>query len=230
MQFAALQIGPGLVEIISFLLDPNSRGSVQIVSTNPLVQPQINLGMYTDGPVTTNGTDANLAVATYYLLQQSLGAGNIIFPSAAQFATPESLLQAAESASGITIADHITGTARMGTSIENGVVDGNLRVWNQKFNGCRFKRHSILAGWKHLLRSLCDRIGSRCTLRSSSSARSLRSYSRFLHKRKFNELPLFLSTLNQFCTALSASFYRPVSIPSLSNISRASKMSFAASL
>ena len=129
VQLVALQAGPGICEIIGFLLDPNSRGNLQIVSKNPLIQPKIDLNMYTDGAVTTDGSDANLAVATYYLIQQSLGAGSVIFPSASQYASPESLLQAAESASGITIADHILGTARMGTSIENGVVDGNLNVF-----------------------------------------------------------------------------------------------------
>jgi len=129
IQFAALQLAPGVVEIISFILDPNSRGNIQIVSTNPLVQPLINLNMYSDGSVTTSGTDANLAVATYYLLQQSLGAANVIFPSTAQFDTPETLLQAAQSLSGLTIADHITATCRMSTSIESGVVDSNFNVF-----------------------------------------------------------------------------------------------------
>ncbi len=88
VQIDAFQIAPGLCELLAFLLEPNSRGSVQIVSRNPLVQPKINLNMYTDGPVTTLGTDANLTVASYMLIAQAVGLSNMIFPSPAQFAQP----------------------------------------------------------------------------------------------------------------------------------------------
>jgi choline dehydrogenase-like flavoprotein len=127
-----------IVEILNFLLEPKSRGSLQIVSTNPLVQPQINLNMFSDGPVTTNGTDANLTVAAYLLIGNSIGGGgptypNMIYPSAAQLnAGGATLLAAAETASGITAESHIVGTAVMGTSMANAVVDGTLHVFGVK--------------------------------------------------------------------------------------------------
>lgn len=135
IQLVALQAGPGVVQSIGFLMQPKSRGTVKIVSRSPLIQPNVDLNMYSDGPVTTVGTDANLAVASYYLVEQAItgGGGFMIFPSAAQFALgADALLQAAQGSSGISIADHISGTTRMSTSISNGVVDGELNVFGVK--------------------------------------------------------------------------------------------------
>jgi choline dehydrogenase len=141
LQFDAFQLTLTpfpLVEIFSFLLEPKSRGSVQIVSTNPLVQPLVNLNMYSDGPVTTNGTDANLTVAAYMLIAESIGGGaptypNMIYPSAGQIdAGGAVLLGAAQTPSGITAESHIVGTAVMGTSMANAVVDGYLHVFGVK--------------------------------------------------------------------------------------------------
>lgn len=129
IQLLATQITPTLVELIAFILDPNSRGSVKIVSTNPLVKPLVDLNMYSDGPVTTNGTDANLIVSTYMLIGQIFD-GAVIYPSAGQFAGgPEGLLLAAQNLAGLTIADHISATCVMSTSMETGVVDGNFNVF-----------------------------------------------------------------------------------------------------
>ncbi|MBS0647844.1 MAG: GMC family oxidoreductase [Verrucomicrobia bacterium] len=129
VQLDAVQAGPGVCQLFGFILEPKSRGSIKIVEKNALTQPLIDLGMYTDGPFTTNGTDANLAVATYQLIAQSVGVGNMIFPSPAQYmAGPAALFQAATTLSGLVAESHICGTARMGTSIENSVVDGELRV------------------------------------------------------------------------------------------------------
>jgi choline dehydrogenase-like flavoprotein len=132
IQIDAIPAGPGVLQILPFILEPQSRGSVQIVSTNPLVQPQVNLNMYSDGPVTTNGTDANLTVTAYYILQQTLGAGNILYPTPTQYATPAGLLAAAQAINAITPEEHIVGTAAMGTSASNSVVDGNLHVHGVK--------------------------------------------------------------------------------------------------
>ncbi len=133
IQIDAFQAGPGVVEMFAFILEPGSRGTVQIVSTNPLVQPNINLNMYSDGPIGTM-SDANLTVASYYLIAQAMGGtANMIFPSAGQYAEgPSALLAAAMTASGITAESHIVGTAAMGTSPANAVVDGNLHVFGVK--------------------------------------------------------------------------------------------------
>lgn len=132
VQMAAFQAAPGVAQILGFLLEPNSRGSVKIVSKNGLIQPLIDLGMYTDGPFTTNGTDANLAVANYYVIAQSVGLGNMIFPPPAHFAVPALLFQDLLSSSGTTAESHICGTARMGTSKDNAVVNGELEVFGVK--------------------------------------------------------------------------------------------------
>jgi len=132
VQIDAFQAGPGIAQALAFILSPKSRGSLKIVNKNALVQPLIDLNMYSDGPFTTNGTDANLAVATYQVIAQSVGLGNMIFPPPAHFAVPALLFQDLLSTSGTTAESHIVGTARMGTSIENGVVDGNLNVFGVK--------------------------------------------------------------------------------------------------
>lgn len=130
LQFDAASGGPGVSQVLGFLLSPNSRGTVQIVDKNALTQPLINLNMFSDGSFATNGTDANLAVTAYKLLAKSVGIGNMISPAPPQFASDFLLFQAAESA---TVAEsHIIATCRMGTSKANGVVDGNLRVFGTK--------------------------------------------------------------------------------------------------
>lgn len=139
LQIGAAYAGNGVSLIFGFILQPSSRGSVQIVSRNPLTQPQVNLNFYSDGTVETNGSDANLAVTAYYLIANSVGTGNMLFPPSGLFALkPGSmgsafqdalLLQQAQTASGLVATSHILGTTRMGTSIQNGVVDGNLNVF-----------------------------------------------------------------------------------------------------
>jgi choline dehydrogenase-like flavoprotein len=57
----------------------------------------------------------------------------VLYPAASQYAQGDAgLFQAAISPAALTIASHIVGTARLGTSIENGVVDGNLNVFGTK--------------------------------------------------------------------------------------------------
>ncbi|MBS0649907.1 MAG: hypothetical protein JSR93_01975 [Verrucomicrobia bacterium] len=111
---------------------------MKIVSTNPLIQPKLDLGMYSDGAiypdggVSENGTDANLTVAAYKLIANAVGPGNVIYPPNMGSATDDELFAAAKQPGGRTIASHITGTTRMATSMATGVVDGNLRVFGVK--------------------------------------------------------------------------------------------------
>lgn len=137
LQIGAAYAGNGVSLIFGFILQPSSRGSVQIVSPNPLTQPEITFNLYSDGGVETNGTDANLAVTAYYLIANSVGTGNMLFPPSTLFGSQPGtdpvqdalLLQQAQGASGIVATSHILGTTRLGTSIQNGVVDGNLNVF-----------------------------------------------------------------------------------------------------
>lgn len=132
IQLDASQIAPNVLQILPFILEPNSRGSVQIVNTNPLIQPLIDLNMYSDGDVNTNGTDANLTVTAYKLIAQTVTAagGFMIYPPTADFADPNALLTDAKQK--IIAESHIIGTCRMGTSASNSVVDGNLHVYGAK--------------------------------------------------------------------------------------------------
>ena len=116
---------------------PNSRGSVTINSRNQFVQPDIDLGMYTDvdspTPYLVNGSDANLALATLKILATSVGgAANMVQPPPAAFASDADLFAYIVSQAGLAITFHNVGTARMAQSIEDGVVDGNLNVFGTK--------------------------------------------------------------------------------------------------
>ncbi len=130
IQVVGLNIGANLARVLFFLLNPNSRGSIKIVSKSPFIPPNIDLNMYSDGDVLTNGTDANLAVTSYYLLQNAVGAGNVVFP--ADYSSPQALLAQAQTLDGMTVESHISSTTQMGTSPSNAVVDGNLRVFGVK--------------------------------------------------------------------------------------------------
>lgn len=124
-------LGTPLIQLLPFLLQPNSRGSVKIVSSNPLIQPLIDLNMYSDGDVNTNGTDANLTVAAYKLIAQTVGGvANMVYPPPGDFVSPDLLL--ADAKQKITAESHILATCRMGTSAANSVVDGNLHVHGAK--------------------------------------------------------------------------------------------------
>lgn len=128
------------VAVGGLLLQANSRGTVQIRSTNPLIHPLVNLGNYTDGPYTTPGTD--LANAVTYLKQMvdviNTGGGNpatdMLYPPISHYPAPygpapDDSLLAADAQTGVFNAYHCVGTCRMGTSTANGVVDGNLKVF-----------------------------------------------------------------------------------------------------
>jgi choline dehydrogenase len=136
-QFFNIDItGTPLYLLAGVLLDPNSEASVHIVSTDPLVRPRIDFNMFSDGPVTTPFTDANLATTLYRVMNNMVAAagGTILFPPAGSFAdaTGTALLNDAKSPDGLFIEDHICGTTRMATSKSIGVVDGKLRVFDAK--------------------------------------------------------------------------------------------------
>lgn len=115
------------------MLNPKSRGSVHIVSTSPFVPPSIILNAYTDGDVSTFGTDANVIVNYYKYIKQyadNLGL-TMIRPTPAQFAAGDAaLLALAKTSFGFQA--HHTGSTRMGSSIDEAVVNGKLQVFGVK--------------------------------------------------------------------------------------------------
>jgi choline dehydrogenase len=109
---------------------PNSRGSVSIVSANPLVQPRVNFNDFSDGGPSDFGSDANNVVRFFELLQDvaTAAGGTVLYPTPAQYAAGNDALFAAGLASFIE-AFHMSGTCSMGTSAANGVVDGKGNVF-----------------------------------------------------------------------------------------------------
>ena len=129
IEAVGLPLGGSLFEVLPLLTNPASRGSVTLSTSNPFLQPVVDIGLFTDGSVSTPGTDAYLQVSYYKIMQQvaTCMGGAVIYPTPADYATDETLLSAA--LSDMTIQSHIVGTARIGTNISNGVVDGNLKVF-----------------------------------------------------------------------------------------------------
>ncbi len=126
IQLSVLPQGPTITQIAVFLTNPTSRGFIKIVSKDPLIQPFINLNMYSDGPVTQLGTDANLVAAGINIIGNALG--TLIAPPQAAVGNPTALFAYMTSANGLVAESHILSTTQMGTSLANGVVDGNLQV------------------------------------------------------------------------------------------------------
>jgi len=117
--------------VATFLLEPNSRGTIDVVSNNPLLDPALNLNMYSDGSFATNGTDANLIVSALKILNATATASGFTMfnpPPATFLAGDAALFAWATDLSNWIIESHITGTARMGMTIADSVVDGRLKV------------------------------------------------------------------------------------------------------
>lgn len=123
----------GIIEALPELTNPKSRGSVTITSNNPFLQPKVEIGLFNDGDVSTPGTDAYLQVSYYKIIQAAAAlAGEAVFyPTPDQYTAGDAALLAAAQAQ-VVIQSHIVGTARMGTDISNGVVDGNMKMFGLK--------------------------------------------------------------------------------------------------
>jgi len=121
--------------LAGFILKPKSRGSVTITSADPLIPAQVRMNMYSDGTVLDIGSDAYLTVSFFKIAQAIAAASGhqVIYPTPEQYeAGDEVLFMASLNPSSLIIAYHNVGTTRMGTSIQNGVVDGNLHVFGVK--------------------------------------------------------------------------------------------------
>jgi len=128
--------GAGIRQMLGFMVHPESRGSIEVVSKDPLVAIKLNLNMFNpaqgQNDFTVVGTDAYIAVSYYKIIKAIADAAGevVIYPSPAQYAGGDAALyQAVISPASLAAESHITGTARMGTNISNGAVDGNLNVF-----------------------------------------------------------------------------------------------------
>ncbi len=124
--------GEGAILSYGFVMDPQSRGSVEIVNKDPFTYPLVDLNMYSDGPVTQPGTDLYTIVSFLKIVQDiAADAGmTVLSPTPSDYGLGDAgLAQFAQSNPNIIITDHISGTCRMATTAEDGVVDGNLHVF-----------------------------------------------------------------------------------------------------
>lgn len=134
IQLEAFDFGGGIALMGGVLAHPESRGSIEIVSKDPLIPAKVNLNMYdvAQGQADFNvqGTDAYLAVSFYKLVRDIANAAGetVLSPAPFQYASDAALFSAASSIQNILLTYHIVGTARMGTDVSNSAVDGNLHV------------------------------------------------------------------------------------------------------
>lgn len=125
----------GIRALLGFMVHPMSRGSIEVVSKDPLVDVKLNLNMFNpaqgQNDFTVVGTDAYIAVSFYKIMKAVADAAGeeVLYPSPAQYATDATLYQAVISPASLTAESHITGTARMGIDISKGAVDDSLHVF-----------------------------------------------------------------------------------------------------
>lgn len=140
-QIIPLGVGPDATFTFGTLTTQKSEGSLKIVSKDPTIYPALDLNLYSDGSVTTPGTDAYLVVSYFKILKLVAAAlGTVVIQPAPELypapfgpAPDDSLLlNYAQQLSNTVIANHNVGTTRMGISAADNVVDGNLRVFGVK--------------------------------------------------------------------------------------------------
>lgn len=117
------------------LVKNDSRGNVEIVSTDPLTNPRINFQFYvgSDDP-TVPGTDAYKAVQCLRKIQafNSIPGYSVIYPTPADYAGTDKQLYDNIVLNTVLVQDHASCTCSMGTSTQDGVVDGNGNVFGAK--------------------------------------------------------------------------------------------------
>lgn len=126
---------PPVLQALPLILNPKSRGSIEIVSKNPLFYPKVNIGIFTDDPTGTDPTsDLALQIDFFNIVKTVVetSGGTMLFPSAFQYSIPGQLAQATMDANHLTLQSHIIGTTQMGQNINEGVVDGKLKVFGLK--------------------------------------------------------------------------------------------------
>ena len=114
------------------LVKNSSKGTVRIINTDPLTDPEIDFAFYvgTDNP-TTPGTDAYNSVQCLRKIQafNTTPGYRVIYPTPADYAGTDQELFNNICLNTVLIQDHGSCTCTMGTSIANGVVDGNGNVF-----------------------------------------------------------------------------------------------------
>lgn len=128
------------VSVPGYLLNPQSRGTVLVTSSNVNTPPTVNFNLYSDGSYLIPGTDAYEAVVYLKKLQDIAAAeggvpANVRFPTNAHYPAPwgpapdDSLLFEAASSMVSIKPGSACGTLRMGVDALHGVVDSGLKVF-----------------------------------------------------------------------------------------------------
>ena len=107
-------------------LNPESSGSINIVSKDVNSQPLINLRTYNDHEDIENGVfSLDFLYDIYLNIKQKIPEVELVFPTEDMLATMdfEKLLLLDS-----LVTEHYTGSCRMGTSIDDSVVDNNFKV------------------------------------------------------------------------------------------------------
>lgn len=143
------------VTVLTTILDPKSTGTVKIVSTDPLIDPQIDFNLYSDGPITQNGSDLNMAAAALQVLanvavEDGSNGGNMFYPLTEFYPPPygtgpvdgsglESPIRNA-----YVVMNHPCGTCQMSPNISTGVVNStDLSVWGVANGSLRVASNSV---------------------------------------------------------------------------------------
>ena len=149
----AIPSAANALSVISFMLSPRARGSVEIVTTDPFTPPRLVSGFYQDGAyggTTAPFSDTHRAVdilrqianwSLHWTGKMPVYPPREFYPLAEYgayggAAANTALLEAAAKSSSLVAAYHNSGTCRMGGSIASGVVDGNLDVYGVKGLSC----------------------------------------------------------------------------------------------
>lgn len=131
IQINALTLPSENVELIGILLEPKSKGSINIVNKDPLAIPLLELSLFSDseGSPAQFGSDAYTLVSFLKIAQAIAAAAGdtVIQPTPAQYASDEDLLQYI--VNNPRILNSWTGSTKMSTSDIDGVVDSNLNVF-----------------------------------------------------------------------------------------------------
>jgi choline dehydrogenase len=129
---------PGISALVA-LIQPKNVGTSYIVDKSPFTLSQMRLNPYSDGGLDDPGSDLNLSVASYKIINavaKNLGS-TMIFPPPSHFTGSEAEVNAklARDAKAVLasaayiVPYHYTGTCNMSTSIDTGVVNGFLQVF-----------------------------------------------------------------------------------------------------
>ena len=128
---AQLSIPLNAPTVNNWYLRPRSEGTVNIVSTDPQILPNIAPNLLSDGGLDDPNSDATALVRVAkeaQLLAAALGTP-LLFPTPETFAAGDQAILTAVR-SGWNVTSHFHQYVRAGTDASNSVVDSHLKLWN----------------------------------------------------------------------------------------------------